>query len=103
MDINSSRVLETTEGGMEKLADVTTWRDSKLFSEAERVALEYAERVTYTDRSVDDALFARLRQHYSEPQIVELTVVVAFENFRSKFNPPLGIEAQGFCMVPKRG
>jgi hypothetical protein len=29
--------------------------------------------------------------------------VVAFENFRSKFNPPLGIEAQGFCMVPKRG
>ena len=27
---------------------------------------------------------------------------IAFENFRSKFNPPLGIEAQGFCMVPKR-
>ena len=88
---------------MEKLADVTTWRDSKLFSEAERLALEYAERITYTDQSVDDAFFARLKQHYTEAQIVELTVVVAFENFRSKFNPPLGIEAQGFCMVPRRG
>jgi alkylhydroperoxidase family enzyme len=96
-------VLETTEGGMEKLAEVTTWRDSTLFSEAERLALEYAERITYTDRKVDDALVADLKKHYSEAQIVELTAAIAMENFRSKFNPALGIEAQGFCMVPKRG
>jgi alkylhydroperoxidase family enzyme len=95
-------VLETTEGGMEKLAVVTEWRDSKLFSEAERLALEYAERITYTDRHVDDALVDRLKKHYSDAQIVELTAAIAMENFRSKFNPPLGIEAQGFCMVPKR-
>ena len=101
MDINSARAAEAN-GSMDKVGELLTWRDSKLFSEAERVALEYAERITYTDRSVDDALFARLRQHYSEPQIVELTVAVAFENFRSKFNPPLGIEAQGFCLVPPR-
>ena len=87
---------------MEKLAEVATWRDSKLFSEAERVALEYAECITYTDRRVDDALFARVKQHFTEAQIVELTAAVALENFRSKFNPALGIEAQGFCMVPKR-
>ena len=91
-----------TEGGVEKLAEVATWRDSKLFSEAERVALEYAECITYTDRQVDDALFARVKQHFTETQIVELTAAVALENFRSKFNPALGIEAQGFCMVPKR-
>jgi len=30
-----------------------------------------------------------------------LTAAIAFENFRSKFNPPLGIEAQGLCMVPQ--
>ena len=87
---------------MEKLAEVAAWRDSKLFSEAERVALEYAECITYTDRQVDDALFARVKQHFTEAQIVELTAAVALENFRSKFNPALGIEAQGFCMVPKR-
>jgi alkylhydroperoxidase family enzyme len=96
-------VLETMEGGVEKLADVTTWRDSALFSEAERLALEYAERITYTDRKVDDALVEQLKRHYTEAQIVELTAAIAMENFRSKFNPALGIEAQGFCMVPKRG
>ncbi len=101
MDINSARAAEAN-GSMDKVAELLTWRDSKLFSEAERAALEYAERVTYTDQKVDDELFARLRRHYSEPQIVELTAAIAFENFRSKFNPPLGIEAQGFCMVPKR-
>jgi alkylhydroperoxidase family enzyme len=102
MDINSARAAEAN-GSMDKVAELLTWRDSTLFSDAERVALEYAERITYTDQQVDDALFARLKQHYSEAQIVELTAAVAFENFRSKFNPPLGIEAQGFCMVPKRG
>ena len=96
-------MLETTEGGLEKLAEVTTWHDSTLFSDAERLALEYAERITYTDRKVDDALVDELKKHYSDAQIVELTAAIAMENFRSKFNPALGIEAQGFCMVPKRG
>ena len=102
MDINSSRVLETTEGGMEKLAEVASWRTSSLFSAMERVALEYAERITYTDQTVDDAFFAEVKKHFAEAQIVELTAAIALENFRSKFNPTRGVEAQGFCMVPPR-
>lgn len=102
MDINAARAAETTEGGLDKLGELLIWRESKLFSEPERVALEYAEAITYTDRTVDDALFARVKKHFTEPQIVELTAAIAFENFRSKFNPTLGVEAQGFCMVPKR-
>ena len=94
--------MTETEGGLDKVADVLNWRESKVFNEAERVALEYAERVTYTDRQVDDALFAKLRKHFNEPQIVELTAAIAFENFRSKFNPSLAVEAQGFCMVPSK-
>lgn len=81
---------------------VPNWRESRLFSEAERCALDYAERITITSERVDDALFARLEQHYSEAQIVELTAAIAFENFRSKFNPALGVEAQGFCPLPPR-
>jgi alkylhydroperoxidase family enzyme len=88
--------------GERKLADVTRWRESPPFTEPERLALDYAERVTITGRNVDDAFVARLKQHYSEAQIVELTAAIAFENFRSKFNPPLGIEAQGFCLIPQR-
>lgn len=90
------------EQGEAKLTAVTNWRDSDLFSEPERLALEYAERMTITGQSVDDQLFDRIKQHYSEAQIVELTAAIAFENFRSKFNPPLGIEAQAFCPMPQR-
>jgi alkylhydroperoxidase family enzyme len=87
--------------GEARLAEVAGWPDSRVFSEAERVALEYAERMTITGQSVDDAMFTQLKQHYSEAQIVELTAAVALENFRSKFNPALGIEAQGFCLLAR--
>lgn len=90
------------DGGAAKLADLGDWRRSDAFSDVERLALEYAERITYTDQKVDAALFDRLKEHFSEPQIVELTAAIALENFRSKFNPSLGIEAQGFCLLPKR-
>ena len=88
--------------GEAKLAEVATWRDSRVFTEPERLALEYAERMTIAGQSVDEALFAQHKQHYSEAQIVELTAAVALENFRSKFNPALGIEAQDFCLIPSR-
>jgi alkylhydroperoxidase family enzyme len=90
------------DGGEAKLADLGSWRESQAFSALERAALEYAERMTHTGQKVDDALFARLQAHFSEPQIVELTAAVALENFRSKFNPALGVEAQGFCLLSKR-
>ena len=90
------------DGGDAKLADLAEWRTSKAFGDLERVALEYAERITYTGQKVDDALFARVSKHFNERQIVELTAAVALENFRSKFNPTLGIEAQGFCLLPRR-
>ena len=94
--------MRESDQGEARLADVAGWRDSPLFSEPEKVALEYAERMTITSQSIDDALFARLKQHYTEAQIVELTAAIALENFRSKFNPALGIEAQGFCLLPQR-
>ena len=89
------------EGGEAKLAELADWRQSRAFSDLERVALEYAERITYTDQKVDEALFARVKARFSEAQIVELTAAIALENFRSKFNPALGIEAQGFCLLPR--
>ena len=85
--------------GEEKIRQVPSWRESQLFSELERAALEYAERMTITGEKVTDELWTRLRAHFSESQMVELTAAVALENFRSKFNVPLGIEAQGFCVI----
>ena len=84
----------------DKVREIPTWRESRRFSDAERVALEYAEAMTITGQRVSDELFARLKGSFDEAQIVELTAAVALENFRSKFNVPLGIEAQGFCAHP---
>jgi alkylhydroperoxidase family enzyme len=58
--------------------------------------------MTVTGQKVSDELFAEVRRHFSEPQVVELTAAVALENFRSKFNVALGVESQGFCVVPQR-
>ena len=69
------------------------------YSAAERAALSYAEAMTITGQKVTDELFAELRRHFSEAQVVELTAAVALENFRSKFNVALGVEAQGFCVL----
>jgi alkylhydroperoxidase family enzyme len=82
------------------IADLTRYATSPQFSTRERLALSYAERITRSDQDVDEALFARLRHEFPMPaDIVELTAIVAFENFRSKFNHALGIESNGFCVV----
>ena len=83
----------------DKIRQVPTWRDSELFSATEKDALEYAEKMTITGEKVTDELWGRLRGHFTEAQLVELTAAVALENFRSKFNVPLGVEAQGFCVI----
>ena len=83
----------------DKLREVAAFATSRHYSAAERAALAYAEAMTITGQKVTDELFAELRRHFSEPQIVELTAAVALENFRSKFNVALGIESQGFCVL----
>ena len=89
-----------TGASEDKIRQLPAWRESALFSPLERDALDYAEKITITGETVTDECFARLRSRFSEAQIVELTAAVALENFRSKFNPALGIEAQGFCVLP---
>jgi hypothetical protein len=63
----------------EKLNALHDYAKSPLFNAAERVALEYADAMTDTASDVDDALFARVRQHYDEEQIAELTMLIAWE------------------------
>ncbi len=86
----------------EKLEAVLgNYRKSPLFSQRERVALELAERMTYTNERVSDSFFKVLKQHFTDEELVELAAVIALENFRSKFNPVFGIEPNGFCPLPK--
>ena len=76
------------------------YRKSPLFSKRERLALELAERMTYTGKRVTDSFFKRLKRHFTDEELVELAAVISLENFRSKFNPVFAVEAQGFCSLP---
>jgi alkylhydroperoxidase family enzyme len=79
----------------EKILALSVYATSPLYDEAERVALEYADAMTMTEREVSDELFARLRRFYGDDQIVELTAIIAWENASSKFNRALRVPSQG--------
>ena len=80
----------------EKIDALNDHATSPLFSEAEKVALEYADAMTDTSRDVDDELFARLKRHYDDDSIAELTMIIAWENASSCFNRAFRIPSQGF-------
>ena len=58
------------------------------------MALEYADAVTATGTTASDELFGRLREHFNEEEVVELTAIIAWENASTRFNRALGIASQ---------
>ena len=96
VDINSSLVLKRG-GDLARLAALDRFESSDLFTEQEKAALAYAEAITFSDRRPTAEHFARLRRHFDDDAIIELTGLIAFQNLSSKFNAALGVEAQGFC------
>jgi len=99
VDLNGAAALERLVAP-EKLAALGEFEHSPLYIERERAALSYAESMTDPGRGVDDALFARLRKHFTEQEILELTALIAFQNLSSKFNAALAVPARGFCASP---
>jgi AhpD family alkylhydroperoxidase len=95
-DLNGAAALERAVAP-EKLAALEQFENSPLYSERERAALAYAEALTDPARRVDDGCFTRLRAHFDEQAVLELTALAAFQNLSSKFNAALGVPAQGFC------
>jgi AhpD family alkylhydroperoxidase len=95
----------STDEGVDpaKLRAVPRWRDSDVFTDLERRVMAYAEAVTATPPAVTDEMVAELRRDLDDAQLVELTMMVAVENVRSRFNSALGLTSQGFrdrCELP---
>ena len=95
----------STQEGVDpaKLRAVPGWRDSGVFTDLERQVMAYAEAVTATPPAVTDEMVAELRGRLDDAQLVELTMMVAVENVRSRFNSALGLTSQGFrdrCEIP---
>jgi alkylhydroperoxidase family enzyme len=92
---------------MEKMTALPEYKSSALFSETEKLVLKYADAMTETPVEMPDALFAKLREKFTDAQLVELTATLAWENYRARFDHAFGVEAEGFteasyCAMPVR-
>jgi alkylhydroperoxidase family enzyme len=81
--------------------------DNPEFSAIEQLTLRFAVAMTTTPVEVPGDLFEALRQHFNEPQLVELTSAIAWENYRARFDHAFGCESEGFsegafCPLPAR-
>jgi alkylhydroperoxidase family enzyme len=99
MDINAA-VGGKVGLSREKIDAALGTGDAGKLSARERIALEYADRVSATPVDVPDDFFARLRERFSEREIVELTAHIAQENYNAKSNRPLRVDANNFCEIP---
>ena len=77
-----------------KIDALPDYARSELYTEKERLALEFADAMTITGRDVSDELFAKLRNVFDEDALVELTATIAWENASSKFNRALRVPSQ---------
>jgi alkylhydroperoxidase family enzyme len=95
MDTNAAG---SSRGGASaaKIAAVEHFRTSELFDPAEHAALAFAEAMTGTPTAVSDAIFAAVRSHFTDAQLVELAGTAAMENYRARFNRAFGVQSQGF-------
>ena len=90
----------------EELLALPSYRSSNLFTDREKVALDYAVAVMRTPVEVTDELFARVKEHFTEKQIVEITAHLTLVNL-DRFNAAFGVGSAGFsegmvCLVPDR-
>ena len=81
------------------------FESSSEFSPVEKLALRYATALTATPTEVPDSLFAAMREHFDDRQLVELTGAIAWENYRGRFNHAFGCDAEGYsegayCPLP---
>ena len=86
-----------------KVREAPSWRESAVFTDLERDVMAYAEAMTATPPTVTDEEVASLRGALGDEALVELTMMVAVENQRSRFNAAAGLTSQGFsdvCELP---
>lgn len=89
--------LGITDAKIDALPEYST---SPLYTDPERVALEYADCMTITNQEVSDELFKRLQSFYADDAVVELTATIAWENASSKFNRALRVPSQQLWKRP---
>jgi alkylhydroperoxidase family enzyme len=101
-----SQICRNSGFSDEELLALPRYHRSDLFSEREKLALDYAVAVMRTPVEVTDVLFDRMKQHFSDEQLVEITALLTLVNL-DRFNAAFGIGSAGFsegmvCVPPDR-
>lgn len=97
LDIGKAVALQQNVA-IEKTEALANYASDPAFDDAERAALAYADEATRNKR-VSDTTFGTLRAHFDEREIVEITWLVAVENYFNLINLPLGIGSDGLCAL----
>ncbi len=90
----------------DEMRELPRYWDSDAFDETEKLVMDYATGMTRSPVDVPDEMFSKLRERFDEAQLVELTDIIALENYRARFNWAFGLEGQGysegaFCVPPE--
>jgi alkylhydroperoxidase family enzyme len=101
-----SQICRNSGFSDEELLALPNYRRSDRFTEREKLALDYTVAVMRTPVEVTDALFARMKEHFSDEQLVEITALLTVVNL-DRFNAAFGIGSAGFsegmvCVPPDR-
>jgi alkylhydroperoxidase family enzyme len=67
--------------------------DLTLFNDTERLVIDLADALTGTPSNVSDEMYARLRNQFSEEQLMQLGAQIAFENYRARWNRLFNVES----------
>ena len=78
-----------------ELLALPRYRQSELFTAREKLALDYTVAVMRTPVEVADELFARMREQFTDEQLVEITALLTVVNL-DRFNAAFGVGSAGF-------
>jgi alkylhydroperoxidase family enzyme len=84
VDINSA--VGRRAGLTDEKLQAVSGTDLSVFNDLERLVIALADALSDTPSNVPDSLYARLREHFSEKQVIELGAQIAFEQYRARFN-----------------
>jgi AhpD family alkylhydroperoxidase len=101
-----SQICRNSGFSEEELLALARYRESELFTEREKLALDYTVAVMRTPVEVTDELFVKMKEHFSDEQLVEITALLTVVNL-DRFNAAFGIGSAGFsegmvCVPPDR-
>jgi AhpD family alkylhydroperoxidase len=90
LDMHAKELLAKGESS-QRLFVLDAWRETPFYSEKERAALEWAEALTILEGSlVPDSIYEEVSKHFTETELIDLTLAVAFINTANRFNIAFG-------------